>query len=312
MRENDDLIELLSVRIEKQKKRVGVSLRSCEFECVRSVKKKMPHRTTYFFPRQFPERGFDASANKQLLENHEKKIKETFNVESDRKTNSSSSTASTPTVSKKSTTAHNFRSSALSDLLTSSDEKFQLKKQHLAAFCDWFSEKRTERSTAHHVKSRLSSGDEDRELLLPPPAGESVPEPVVVHERSLDPQPSLPRLSSGSSYAGSLFSGTTIDGNLFSGTTVDGHFSSDVKDTSTLVSTSRQDVEEGEEPPKESLAQKMKDSYMLQMTLARRLTIQANLANEPPLLQDCGSQVTDPETVSYRLWVSFPFAFFEY
>ncbi|KAK4851684.1 hypothetical protein QYF36_017508 [Acer negundo] len=261
----------------------------------------MPHRTTYFFPRQFPDRGYDASSSssiKQLLENHEKNsVKETFNVENDRKYSSS-------------TTTKNYKSSALSDILTSSDEKFQIKKQQFNAFCDWLTEKKSERSN-HHLKARSSASDEDRELLLPPPDPVPVPAPVpvtepIINDRNLDPQVSLPRLSSGSSYAGSLFSGTTLDGNnLFSGTTLDGNFSSDVvKDTLARLSTTRREVE-GEEEPKESLAQKTNESYMLQLTLARRLTLQASLVDEPLALQDCGGQeVADAETVSYRLWVS--------
>ncbi|KAL6137591.1 hypothetical protein ACLB2K_062881 [Fragaria x ananassa] len=68
--------------------------------------------------------------------------------------------------------------------------------------------------------------DEDRELLLPPEAVIDVLSSVsdttsFKVDRSVDQDfdrhVSLPRLSSGSSYAGSLFSGTTmLDGN-FSG-----------------------------------------------------------------------------------------------
>ncbi|KDO81215.1 hypothetical protein CISIN_1g002355mg [Citrus sinensis] len=271
----------------------------------------MPHRTTYFFPRQFPDhRGFDASAspspaaaNKQLLENHEKNTeKGTFGInENDRK--SAAATTSTTT-----TTTKNLKNSAaplsVSDLFTSGDEKFKVKKQQFAAFCDWLTEKKEDRSASRHVKSfqsRLSSGaDEDREPLLPPPEPEPVPVPVpdtvtnIDNDRNFDRQVSLPRLSStGSSYAAS---------SLFSGTTLDGNFSSDVKDTSTRVSTSRQEVEE--EESKDTAAQRTKESYMLQLTLARRLTLQACIFSGPLLLQESALEVSDTETVSYRLWVS--------
>lgn len=273
----------------------------------------MPHRTTYFFPRQFPDhRGFDgsaspspAAANKQLLENHEKNTeKGTFGInENDRK--SAAATTSTTT-----TTTKNLKNSAaplsVSDLFTSGDEKFKVKKQQFAAFCDWLTEKKEDRSASRHVKSfqsRLSSGaDEDREPLLPPPEPEPVPVPVPVpdtvtnidNDRNFDRQVSLPRLSStGSSYAAS---------SLFSGTTLDGNFSSDVKDTSTRVSTSRQEVEE--EESKDTAAQRTKESYMLQLTLARRLTLQACIFSDPLLLQEYALEVSDTETVSYRLWVS--------
>ncbi|KAJ0024667.1 hypothetical protein Pint_08499 [Pistacia integerrima] len=254
----------------------------------------MPHRTTYFFPRQFPDRGSDASSSKQVVENHEKKsVKETFNIENDRKSSS--------------TTTKSFKTSALSDLFTSGDEKFQIKKQQFSAFCDWLTEKKgPERSS--HVKSRPYFSDEDREPLLPTPESVSAPVPVslpapapvpvtettvVVDDRNFDRQVSLPRLSStGSSYAGSLFSGTTVDG----------IFSSDVKDTSTRMPTTRPEVEE-EEESKDSLAQRTKESYMLQLALARRLTSQASLVSEHEILQEC-LQVADAQTVSYRLWVS--------
>lgn len=248
----------------------------------------MPHRTTYFFPRQFPDRGFDASANKQLLENHEKKtVKETFDIENDRKSPS--------------TTTKNLKNSALSDLFTSGDEKFQAKKQQFAAFCDWLTEKKGERSGHVKSSSRLSSSDEDRELLLPTPdLVVAVPETVTNNDRNFDRQVSLQRLSSGSSYAGS---------SLFSGTTLDGNFSSDVKDTSTRATASRQEV--GEDENKDSLAQKTQESYMLQLTLARRLTLQASLVSEPVVLQECELDVADAETVSYRLWVCiFELSFF--
>ncbi|KAH9756181.1 protein kinase domain-containing protein [Citrus sinensis] len=259
----------------------------------------MPHRTTYFFPRQFPDhRGFDASAspspaaaNKQLLENHEKNTeKGTFGInENDRK--SAAATTSTTT-----TTTKNLKNSAaplsVSDLFTSGDEKFKVKKQQFAAFCDWLTEKKEDRSASRHVKSfqsRLSSGaDEDREPLLPPPEPEPVPVPVpdtvtnIDNDRNFDRQVSLPRLSStGSSYAAS---------SLFSGTTLDGNFSSDVKDTSTRVSTSRQEVEE--EESKDTAAQRTKESYMLQLTLARRLTLQACIFSDPLLLQEYALEVS--------------------
>ncbi|XP_024040203.1 serine/threonine-protein kinase CTR1 isoform X2 [Citrus clementina] len=269
----------------------------------------MPHRTTYFFPRQFPDhRGFDASAspspaaaNKQLLENHEKNTaKGPFGInENDRK--SAAATTSTTT-----TTTKNLKNSAaplsVSDLFTSGDEKFKVKKQQFAAFCDWLTEKKEDRSASRHVKSfqsRLSSGtDEDREPLLQPPEPKPVPVPDTVtkidNDRNFDRQVSLPRLSStGSSYAAS---------SLFSGTTLDGNFSSDVKDTSTRVSTSRQEVEE--EESKDTAAQRTKESYMLQLTLARRLTLQACIFSGPLLLQESALEVSDTETVSYRLWVS--------
>ncbi|KAE8658676.1 Serine/threonine-protein kinase CTR1 [Hibiscus syriacus] len=303
----------------------------------------MPHRTTYFFPRQFPDRGFDAST-KQLLD-QEKKLaaKETFPTATESAFGTATSTAATTTTSNfnaendrnnsiSGTASKDFRTPAaktdndnysyslLSDLFT--DEKLHVKKQQLAAFRDWFVDKKTTTNKSRHVKPsprRLSSStdhDEDQQLLLapeptpPPQPSLHPPAPTpetttVIDDRSVDRnfdrQVSLTRFSSGSSYAGSLFSGTTLDGTL----------SSDVKDTWTKETSSApvpamEEVEEQEvEKSKDDLALKSKESYYLQVMLARRLTSQASLFSESLLLQEYhGPVVVDAETVSYRLWVS--------
>ncbi|KAL6195010.1 hypothetical protein ACLB2K_030632 [Fragaria x ananassa] len=86
--------------------------------------------------------------------------------------------------------------------------------------------------------------DEDRELLLPPEAIvdvlSAVPDTMSFKvdrsvDQDFDRQVSLPRLSSGSSYAGSLFSGTT---------TLDGNFSGDVKESSATTRPAEEEVEE--------------------------------------------------------------------
>ncbi|KAG7971975.1 hypothetical protein I3843_07G161600 [Carya illinoinensis] len=251
----------------------------------------MPHRTTYFFPRQFPDRSFEPSSSKQLLDHEQKKkvtgsactSKETFNIESDPK----SSKGGSFTVAKKDI-------SAVSDLFKRGD-RFQTKKQQVAAFCDWLVERKEEQSS--HVKSssrasRLSRDVEDHELLLPHDA-EPVKDRAI--DRNFDRQVSLPRLSSaGSSYAGSLFSGTT---------TLDDNFSRDnVKDSTT---TTRQEEEEEQETRGDSLAKRVRESHYLQLTLARRLASQVSLACEPLLMVEGGPVLaSDAETVSYRLWVS--------
>ncbi|XP_022768470.1 serine/threonine-protein kinase CTR1-like [Durio zibethinus] len=289
----------------------------------------MPHRTTYFFPRQFPDRGFDASS-KQLLDHEKKLVKETSTtatstaatVENER--NKSISRRATNEFTTPAAKTNNNNNSPLSDLFK--DENFHAKKQQLAAFRDWFIQKKATTDRSRHVKPssrRLSSTtdhDEDRQLLLPPepappqttsPPSPSHPAPApetttVVNDRSVDRnfdcQVSLPRFSSGSSYAGSLFSGTALDGN----------FSSEVKDIWTNESSlttvpATREVEEpvAEEESKNSLVLKSRESYYLQLMLARRLTSQASLLSEPSLLQEYrGPDVADAETVSYRLWVS--------
>lgn len=289
----------------------------------------MPHRTTYFFPRQFPDRRFDESS-KQILDNHEKKVTTTatsnnanttptprpttatkidaFRIESDRtkpstKPFSVNSKASAVFQLLKSQTKQQQQVKQQQQQREQQQEK-QQQQQHFAAFCDWLAEKKAERSASK--SSRYSSCDEDSELLLPPESKPEVPPPeTVVKDRSVDRnfdrQVSLSRLSSGSSYAGSLFSGTTLDGNL----------SSDVKDTlassSRTTTTTRQEVVEEEEEGDEngeSLAQRTTESYYLQLALAKRLTSQACLDHtEPLLMQVSGPVSSDAETVSYRLWV---------
>lgn len=295
----------------------------------------MPHRTTYFFPRQFPDRGFDVSASKQqALEDHEKKVNTTTTTAT---TSSSSAATVAPSVVvsapkdafqlehdrvKSSTQQFTVASkaSAVSDLLTSHEYKTKKKNQHqkqehFAEFCEWLAEKKAEaaRSAAATARAksvmRCSSCDEDRKLLLPPPEPDS-PAPatrLAVKDRNLDMnfdrQVSLPRVSSGSSYAGSLFSGIS--------TTLDGNLSCDVKDCLSKVSssteTTRQEdvVMEAEEAASrdQSLAQRSKESYYLQLTFAKRLTSQACLASEPMLMQVTGPETSDVEKVSYRLWV---------
>ncbi|XP_022976053.1 serine/threonine-protein kinase CTR1-like isoform X2 [Cucurbita maxima] len=251
----------------------------------------MPHRTTYFFPRQFPDRGFDSASTSKHISDHEKKInKDTFSTESDAKP--------TPRPARDFSVT---KSSAVSDLFTG--DKAQSNKK-LPAFYDWLVDKKATRSATTHVKTWLSNCDEDRELLLPPPTSEPEHNTASVKDRSVDRnfdrQVSLPRVSSGSSFAGSLFSGTGTG-------TVDGNFSSDVKDSSAskILSshTARpEEIEVGD--GNESIAKRAKESYYLQLALAATLRSHASLAGDPVLLEEGRVEITDAETVSYRLWVS--------
>lgn len=119
-------------------------------------------------------------------------------------------------------------------------------------------------------------GDQDRSVLLP-----------------------LQRLPSGggsSSFFGSVF---TVDGNVLSGTTVT------LDGTGSLL-----EVVEGcrDALRERNWAQRARESYYLQSSLAARLTSQAFLAGQPLLLpenaQETCSVWPDSETVSYRLWVN--------
>ncbi|KAL4310523.1 hypothetical protein GQ457_01G011140 [Hibiscus cannabinus] len=275
----------------------------------------MPHRATYFFPRQFPDPGAGAGfhvSSKQLLDDHEKNLLH--------QTPTTSTNAPADENDPKHFTIspnNNETSSSLSHLFT--DENFYSKKRRLAAFLDRFiGRKASVVDPSRHVKpssrrlSSITDHDEDRRLLLPPePAPPQTHSPLppetaaVINDRSVDRRVSLQRFSSGSSYAGSLFSGTTLDGDV----------SSEIKDTwtkddpssssATLPVTREVKGPEAEEESKDSLALKSKESYYLQLTLARRLTSQASLLTEPLLVQDyCGPGIPDAEIVSYRLWIS--------
>ncbi|KAK9994274.1 hypothetical protein SO802_023977 [Lithocarpus litseifolius] len=270
----------------------------------------MPHRTTYFFPRQFPDRGFEpaSASSKQVLDHEKQKI-----------INNSFSTINTNKSSKRTFVDESDRNDFTSDDVDSflSHQSKSKKKQQFAAFCDWLVEKKTELRSNLHVnnnnKSSFSCDEDqdhnDRELLLPPqPEQEQQqqqpPRGIEKSLELLDRQVSLPRLSSTdeSSYAGSLFSGTTtFDGNLSA---------SGVKDSA--ATTTKEEEEEAvvvvvEETKEESLAQRAKQSYYLQVSLAKRLASQDSLACQMPAVvveSSTGPQVSDAETVSYRLWVS--------
>ncbi|XP_028802177.1 serine/threonine-protein kinase CTR1 isoform X2 [Neltuma alba] len=259
----------------------------------------MPHRATYIFPRQFPDRRLDESFQ-QLLDHEKKRIFDsiksgTFGAECDDKKKPSLST----TPIKNDVIYSPIKHSAVSDLFTGGG-KLRTKHKQVVDICNWSIEKKGGRSG--HVKAyshRLSS-EEERELLLPPESVPPPPPPETVKnsaiDQSFDRQVSLPRLSSnGSSYAGSLLSGTTLDGN----------FSSDIKEetTSSIFSSSRKQ-EEDEKESKDKMVQKSAESYRLQLTLARRLTGLANIATEPALTLGTEIETWDAESVSYRLWVS--------
>lgn len=121
------------------------------------VPQKMPHRTTYFFPRQFPDRGFDATSSTK--QDHEKKIaKETAEITTENDIKSSSTKKDLAPA----------KQSFFSDYLTGEKLYGTTKKQQIAALSSWLAGKKGDRSSTHAKSSRRSSIDEDRELLLPP------------------------------------------------------------------------------------------------------------------------------------------------
>lgn len=235
----------------------------------------MPHRTTYIFPRQFPERGLDESS-KKLLDHEKDKVVNSikFDVESDAHTKKSLPSSAT----KDDVVASSGKHSAVT-----AGDRHKIKHKQIAAFHDWLNDKKRYHSD-DHLRRRSSISDEYRDLLLSHP--EAILKDTAI-DRSFDRQVSLPRLSSDSSYAGSLFS-------------------SDIKEetpssrlsTFTTTTTTRK---QKEEENKDSLAKKCKESFILQLTLAKRLTCLASLVTEPVLTH--GTENWDSESVSYRLWV---------
>ncbi|KAE9603823.1 hypothetical protein Lal_00001669 [Lupinus albus] len=237
----------------------------------------MPHRTTYIFPRQFPDRRLHDESSKdhenQKLFNSTKSGC-TFRVETDFSKNAPFLTENGDDVVLSSGKKH---SAASNIFAAGTGGKFRItKNKQIDVLRDWLNDKKEYRSGYRRISS---SSEEERGLLH-----------TSEKRTAVDRQVSLPRVSSESSYAESLFSGTT---------TLDGNLSSDVKDdtSSCRVSIS---VKEEQEEKRERLAKKYEESYILQLMFAKRLTCLASLVTEPGL----GTETWDAESVSYRLWLS--------
>lgn len=286
----------------------------------------MPHRATYFFPRQFPERGLDESSKqkldhekKKLLVNSIKSPQDAFGATVENDVASKSSLLTSSAAARRSTTKDDVvfspeaKNSAVSELLTSGDKLRTKQKQIAGRFCDWFVDKKGNRNHRsggghHHHHPHLKDDqeeDRERELLLPP-----TPPSKDVADRSIDRQVSLQRLSSsGSSYAASLF---TSEGGTATFSSVDIITKDDTSSSrvSTADATARRHEqqqqhqhEEEERSNEEGYARKYKESYHLQVAFAKRLTFLASLASDPVLTLDAGTETWDAEAVSRRLWV---------
>ncbi|KAI3460073.1 hypothetical protein Pfo_016736 [Paulownia fortunei] len=291
----------------------------------------MPHRTTYFFPRQFPDRNFNASSKSVV--DHEKKFVVDDGKSEARQREEVTLKADTNeddiSCAGKSGDGNSY--SGISHGVTGD----KIHGKQLAAFVKWLSDKKKkEKSQARvePVKIRLYENDDSIEeedevsqplLPLPPPPAvdcdrrqdslrrlssnesnySNSVDQLQGKERGFERQVSLQRLSSAgsTSYAGSLFSGTTLDGNWSLTTT-------GILKDSTAVKEEEEGEEEGvgaRENADNGVAQRYKEGYYLQLMLAKRLTEQATLVTEPLLLQErrIGGS-SDAEIVSYRLWVS--------
>ncbi|CAO2834552.1 unnamed protein product [Amaranthus hypochondriacus] len=282
----------------------------------------MPHRTTYFFPRQFPDnRGSfppiapTTAATTPAVSaenNHEKKqlLKKDFEVVN----KSSSSVTESDAVNKdlfaKKITGGN-------NTINNNNINNDNNNSKLAAFYSWIAaennkkiknKKKSSSAIDDVIKSNLTYDDE-HELLLPPEP-ESVPTPpdaVVVPQTVQIAEEKVCGLYRGSSLARLSSCGSSYGAGSF--------FSSEVQETRSTIQSSMTEVvgvEEEEEREKEiqqSLAEKARESYYLQLTLTKRLAPQAALGNEPTMflfesgLDGYGSG-SDAEALSYRLWVS--------
>ncbi|XP_011074274.1 serine/threonine-protein kinase CTR1 isoform X1 [Sesamum indicum] len=292
----------------------------------------MPHRTTYFFPRQFPDRNFNASS--KLVVDHEKKFVTDDGKLEGRQREEVTLKAETHKDDNicvcKADDSYSY--GGLSHGVTGD----KIHGKQLSAFVKWLSDKKKKEKQQGHVvdpvKIRLYENDdiieeedEVTQRLLPPPPPpadadrrqdslrrlpsngsnySNSADHVQGKERAFERQTSLQRLSSGgsTSYAGSLISGTTLDGNWTS-TTI-----GMLKDSAVVKEEEEEAAAEEGLGPREDpdVNRRYKESYYLQLMLAKRLTEQATLATEPLLLQErriLGGS-SDAETVSYRLWVS--------
>ncbi|KAI4321443.1 hypothetical protein MLD38_034823 [Melastoma candidum] len=274
----------------------------------------MPHRTTYFFPRRFPDYHplnpnhpnpfFDHQKQKQKQKQQQQQpspfIAENNVVHplispatsspdhGDNRSPLPSTTTTTPTPY----FPNNFNVHHDVTLLTRLQKGG--KKQQLSAFCEWLVNKK-EDVTEPPPHASLRSTSQEREPLL------SVCEDQVV-DRGFDRQLSFPRASSfGSSgyTASSYFSGSTVqNGGDVSRSDADRTATRRVGEAEVVA------VATGEDGEKANLALKSRQSYYLQLTLAKRLTWQASLVEPDVSHESKDHWCWDAEIVSYRLWVS--------
>ncbi|KAL3634043.1 hypothetical protein CASFOL_021097 [Castilleja foliolosa] len=274
----------------------------------------MPHRTTYVFPRQFPDRNFIASSN--WVGDHEKKFGVVAGKSGTRQFEEVTFRSESNT-----TRVGDTDSNSYGDLIYTGDKNHG---KQLTAFVKFLSDKkRKEKSRGGHldpVRNRLYEnndciGEEDEvnqpllSLPSPPPAASFLRRRVSIDEsssgsckeRGFERQISLQRLSSAgsTSYGGSLFSGTTFDGTWSPVTTG--------ADKDSVVKEAEEEATVAAEGGggDDGAAQKLRVGYCLQIMLARRLTDQASFATEPLLLQGrrTGGS-SDADIVSFRLWIS--------
>lgn len=232
----------------------------------------MPHRTTYFFPRQFP----DASSSSKS---------KTFGIGSSENEVISCIAKNCPECESN----FSVRKRDENEVVTGGKVHGKQLQNQLGDLVKWATgrEMKGRSSRDYHVR-RVQYQDVDEEE-----EDDDERERLLVPRRSESNDHRLRRLSScgSTSYAGSLFSSTTLDGNWSSTTTAIGFEPVEEK------SETKED-----EIVADGLAQRCTERYYLQLTLAKRLSEQATLASEP---DQCSSRIStvDADAVSYRLWV---------
>ncbi|KAL2498108.1 Protein kinase superfamily protein [Abeliophyllum distichum] len=266
----------------------------------------MPHRATYIFPRQFPDRKFDESS--KFLLDHEKKLAaKNGNFWEDH-----SDAKDSNNISNSNTLRHRFKGD-------------KIHGKQLDTFVNWVAEKKKKEESFNYVnpgKIELDNHDDSEEkeceqYLRPPPTPNAVLEPVVDGASQVPVEKSIIgedhwqgfefdwHLSINDCNARADHQGKnrSFEQEASLQRTLSGGIEDSMKTEEAEKVGGGDNVDKG-------LAQRSKESYYLQLTLAKRLTEQATLASELVFLPElrsaeglvCGS--SDAETVSYRFWVN--------
>ncbi|KAI3819882.1 hypothetical protein L1987_13734 [Smallanthus sonchifolius] len=249
----------------------------------------MPHRTTYIFPRKFTESGVNTNSSLKS-EDHER----TKKITNENETSSFMINGGSDNV--RVTNSDVYGDAVLLPERQrfgscGTDRSHRKKIHHVTDFVNWLDGSKTS-----------GAGDVgDINELVPVPVKDVVDD-WRSHVSGADyhhPTPAqvrLRRLSSdaGSSYAASLFSGTVA-------TMSSAGFGKDLMREEDVVVGNGGDGGYDHR----NLVQRWRDSYYLQLLLAKRLTRQATIGDEPTRI-GAAPAVTcyDGESVSYRLWVN--------
>ncbi|CAI9116118.1 OLC1v1017188C1 [Oldenlandia corymbosa var. corymbosa] len=167
----------------------------------------MPHRTTYFFPRQFPDtREFDSGSSKFFVD-HEKRLASTTTTVRDHQDcccgGSKSDGRENATVSSKVTTTACTVGGGGGDEIQGGLTGDKIHGKQLAAFVSWLADKKKKEISIATPKygdvrckvvSDLNDEDDERQLLLPPrppaplpPAEEAASSPEIIEVEQQQP-----------------------------------------------------------------------------------------------------------------------------